>query len=122
MTMNGIFLLLPFLMIRFLLPFILNPKSLARAAYFAPVQGREKAAYYIYQISNIAMFVYLLFLNVLIENSWQFLQGLSVTFWDLAYARLQWSIFLFLTRWVLTIRDFTSFHGIQCMLLISSAL
>lgn len=69
MTMNGFFLLLPFLTIRFLLPFILNPKALARAAYFAPVQGREKAAYYIYQISNIAMFIYLLFLNVLIENS-----------------------------------------------------
>ena len=76
MTMNGIFLLLPFLMIRFLLPFILNPKSLARAAYFAPVQGREKAAYYIYQISNIAMFVYLLFLTVLIENTWKFYTGI----------------------------------------------
>lgn len=71
-----VFLLLPFLTIRFLLPFILNPKALARAAYFAPVQGREKAAYYIYQISNIAMFIYLLFLNVLIENSWQFYTGI----------------------------------------------
>ena len=76
MTMNGFFLLLPFLTIRFLLPFILNPKALARGAYFAPVQGREKAAYYIYQISNIAMFIYLLFLNVLIENSWQFYTGI----------------------------------------------
>ena len=33
--MNGFFLLLPFLAVRFLLPLVLNPKTLARAAYFA---------------------------------------------------------------------------------------
>ena len=75
-AMNGFFLLLPFLAVRFLLPLILNPKALARAAYFAPVQGREKTAYYIYQMCNIAMFIYLFFLKIRPGDSWQFYTGL----------------------------------------------
>lgn len=59
--MNGILLFIPFLMIRFGLLSILNPQSIQRAAYFAPVQGNERIAYYIYQISNIGMFLYLFF-------------------------------------------------------------
>ena len=74
--MNGFFLLLPFLAVRFLLPLVLNPRALARAAYFAPMQGREKTAYYIYQICNIAIFFYLFFLKIRPGNSWQFYTGL----------------------------------------------
>ena len=57
---NGILLLIPFLMIRFGLLSVLNPQAIQRAAYFAPVQGKERIAYYIYQISNVGIF-YLLF-------------------------------------------------------------
>lgn len=45
--MSGFLLLIP---IRFVLLSILNKKAIQRAAHFAPVQGKEKAAYYIYQI------------------------------------------------------------------------
>ena len=72
MVMNGVLLFLPFFVVRFLLLLVLNPGALARAAYFAPMQGREKAAYYIYQICNIAMFIYLFFLIIRPGDSWQF--------------------------------------------------
>ena len=104
--MNGFFLLLPFLAVRFLLPLILNPKALARAAYFAPVQGREKTAYYIYQICNIAIFFYLLFLKIRAGDSWQFYTGLIC----------------YILRRDLTGEAFTGFPGIPCMWPILSAL
>ena len=64
--MNGFFLLLPFLRVRFLLLSALNRGAVLRAAYFAPVQGKERTAYYIYQISNIGIFLYLIFLKVIL--------------------------------------------------------
>ena len=74
--MNGILLLIPFLMIRFVLLAVLSPQSIQRAAYFAPVKGNGIIAYYIYQLSNIGIFVYLIFLKWKIDFSWQFYLGL----------------------------------------------
>ena len=74
--MHGILLLVPFFLIRFTLLSALNKKAIGRAAYFAPVQGKEKIAYYIYQISNIAIFVYLICLKVKADFSWKFYVGL----------------------------------------------
>lgn len=74
--MNGFILLIPFLLIRFVLLSILNPKLIQRAAYFAPTQGNEKAAYYIYQISNTGIFLALIFLKIKIDFSWLFYFGM----------------------------------------------
>ena len=68
--MSGFLLLIPFLIIRFVLLRVLNKESVQRAAHFAPVQRNEKIAYYIYQISNIALFIYLFFLTVEFDFSW----------------------------------------------------
>ena len=65
--MNGFILLIPLLLIRFGL---LNKEGLKRAAYFAPLIGREKAAYWFYQISNILIFVYLFFLKITTDPYW----------------------------------------------------
>lgn len=46
--MNGGLLLIPFLGIRMILPSLLAKDALQRAAFFAPVQGKEKIAYWIY--------------------------------------------------------------------------
>lgn len=73
--MNGFLLLIPFLLIRFLLMFIINKEAIQRAAHFAPVQGNEKIAYYIYQILNVIMFIYLFFLSIKIDFSWVFYVG-----------------------------------------------
>lgn len=72
---NGIFLLIPFLFIRFGLLSALSKKSIYRASHFAPLLGNEKIAYYIYQISNIGIFLYPIFLTIKIDFSWQFYVG-----------------------------------------------
>lgn len=74
--MNGFLLLMPFFGIRFILLSILNRKSIQRAAYFAPMQGNEKVAYFIYQISTIGIILYLFFLTIKIDFSLRFFLGL----------------------------------------------
>ena len=73
--MNSFLLLIPFFMIRFGLLGVLNSKGIQRAAYFAPVRGNERIAYYIYQISNMALFLYLIFLTIKVDFSWRFYLG-----------------------------------------------
>ncbi len=60
----GVLLLLPFFLIRFGLMALLNRAAISRAAHFAPMQGKEMAAYWLYQLSNLAILVYLLFLHI----------------------------------------------------------
>lgn len=73
--MNGVLLLVPFLLIRFGLLVILNREAVKRAAYFAPMRKNERWAYWVYQISNIALFVYLCFLKIKVDFSWLFYAG-----------------------------------------------
>lgn len=68
MEINSFLLLIPFLLIRFALLAFINKDAVQRAAHFAPMYGRELAAYLIYQISNISIFVYLLFLKIKMGN------------------------------------------------------
>lgn len=74
--MNGFLLLIPFILIRFGLLYILNKEGVKRAAFFAPLIGKEKAAYWFYQISNILIFVYLFFLKITTDSYW-FYAGLG---------------------------------------------
>ncbi len=75
---NGLLLIIPFLLIRFGLLSALNKAAVKRAALFAPMYGNEMIAYWIYQISNIAIFVYLCFLKVTIDTSWLFYVGAGI--------------------------------------------
>lgn len=68
--MSGFLLLIPFILIRFGLLSILNKEGLKRAAFFAPLIGSEKAAYWFYQISNILIVVYLFFLKITTDPYW----------------------------------------------------
>ena len=88
-------LLVPFLLVRFILLTVLNKTALRRAAYFAPVQGKEKIAYLIYQVSMAGILLYPLFLTVKIDLSWQLFWGYFVMYWVYAYVLLQWSVLLF---------------------------
>lgn len=62
--MNAIFLMLPLFLIRFAILGILNKTALQRAAFFAPLIGKEKLAFVFYQLSNIFIVLYPLFLSV----------------------------------------------------------
>lgn len=68
--MNGFLLLIPFILIRFGLLRVLSKEGLKRAASFAPLIGKEKIAYWFYQISNVLIFVYLFFLKVTTDSYW----------------------------------------------------
>ena len=75
--MNGFYLLLPLLAIRFGLLSIINKKAIQRAGYFAPVQGWEKISYYIYQLSNIVLFLYLFITKIKSDFSIYFYLGVT---------------------------------------------
>lgn len=74
--MNGYLLLIPFILIRFGLLSTLHKDGLKRAAFFAPLIGKEKVAYGFYQISNILIFVYPFFLKITTDPYW-FYAGLT---------------------------------------------
>jgi protein-S-isoprenylcysteine O-methyltransferase Ste14 len=68
--MNSFITLIPLILIRFGLLSLLDKESLKRAAFFAPLIGKEKVAYLFYQITNIMIFVYLCFLKITTDPYW----------------------------------------------------
>ena len=68
--MSAFLTLIPLVLIRFGFLSILSKGALKRAAFFAPLIGKEKAAYWFYQISNILFFVYLCFLKITTDPNW----------------------------------------------------
>lgn len=53
--MMGFLLLIPFYLVRFSLMAALDREAIGRAAHFPPMQGGEKVAYYLYQLSTVAL-------------------------------------------------------------------
>lgn len=74
----GYLLLVPFFLIRFGLLSILDRDSIARAAYFPPLLKQEKAAYWVYQISNAAIFLCIIFLKVQVTPPMIFYTGAAM--------------------------------------------
>lgn len=75
--MNAFLTIIPLLLIRFGVLSIIDKNSLKRAAYFAPLIGGEKSAYWVYQISNLLIFAYLGFLKIR-TDSYLFYAGLVI--------------------------------------------
>jgi protein-S-isoprenylcysteine O-methyltransferase Ste14 len=68
--MSAFLTVIPLILIRFGLLSLLDKESLKRAAFFAPLIRKEKAAYWFYQISNILIFLYLCFLKITTDPYW----------------------------------------------------
>lgn len=66
--MNSAILLIPLFLIRYGLLAILDRSALPKAAFFTPMQGLEKAMYWIYQIAMFAIIVFMFFLEVRTET------------------------------------------------------
>ena len=62
--MNGFYLVIPLLIIRFGWLSILNKQAVQRAGYYAPVQAGEVLPSYIYQVSNVVLFLYLFYTKI----------------------------------------------------------
>lgn len=74
----GAVLLIPFIFIRFVLLFWLDKGAVSRAAHFAPMVGKERIALWIYQISNIAIIVYLFFVSIKPSPKLVFASGIAL--------------------------------------------
>lgn len=74
----GFLLLLPFFLVRFGLLSLLDKDAVKRAAYFAPLLGKEKAAYWLYQISNTAILAGIFFSKINNTPMWLFSMGLAM--------------------------------------------
>ncbi|AGK96836.1 methyltransferase family protein [Clostridium pasteurianum] len=75
--MNAFLTVIPIIIIRFGLLSILDKEALKRAAYFPPLIGNEKVAFWFYQISNILILLYLFFLKIRNDSFW-FCAGLII--------------------------------------------
>lgn len=75
--MGGFLLLIPLILIRYGLLWLLNKEALKHAAFFPPSIGKEKVALWFYQISTIVIFTYLCFLKINVDSLW-FYPGLVV--------------------------------------------
>ena len=71
-------LLIPFFLVRFGLLSLLNKDAVKRAAYFAPLMGNEQMAYGLYQISNAAILVSIIFLKIKSNPTGIFFSGLLI--------------------------------------------
>lgn len=62
--LNGLALVLPVLLVRFLLLSFLSKQALKRASYFPPVRGIEKSAYLVNVITTFLLFIIPFFLRI----------------------------------------------------------
>lgn len=74
----GFLLLLPFFLIRFGLLSRLDGEAVKRAAHFAPLQGNEKPAYWLYQASNAALLLGMCFFKIKFSPLWLCVTGAAV--------------------------------------------
>lgn len=74
--MPAFILLIPFFLVRFGLLSALDDAAVLRAAHFAPMRKGGRAVYWLYQISNGAVFVLILFSVIHTENRVFFIGGL----------------------------------------------
>jgi protein-S-isoprenylcysteine O-methyltransferase Ste14 len=68
--MNAVLTVIPIILIRYGLLSIVNKEALNRAGFFAPVIGREKVAYWVYQIATTLILLYLLLLKIKAASEW----------------------------------------------------
>lgn len=71
-------MLVPFFLIRFGLLALLDKTAIGRAAHFAPMANGEKAAYWVYQLANLGILLYMFFLPVCFAPAALFYPGAAV--------------------------------------------
>lgn len=74
----GFILLIPFFLIRFGLLSALDQGAVMRAAHFPPLIGQERFAYWVYQISNTAIILAILFLKIPVRPPLPFYTGIAL--------------------------------------------
>jgi protein-S-isoprenylcysteine O-methyltransferase Ste14 len=67
--MLGFLLVIPLFLIRYGLLFFVNKDALKRAAFFPPRVGFERVVFWVYQLSMLAMFIYMVFTKIVFESN-----------------------------------------------------
>jgi len=67
--MNAFLTVIPIILIRYGLLNMINKEALKRASFFAPLIGREKVAFWVYQITTALILIYLFLLKIK-ADSW----------------------------------------------------
>lgn len=75
--MTAVLLMIPLFFIRYGILVMINRDALSRAAFFAPLEGKEKTAYLFYQVSIVFIILYSFLLKIQTESSLFFI-GLFV--------------------------------------------
>lgn len=68
--MNAFLTVIPIVLIRYGLLNVINKEALKRASFFAPLIGREKVAFWVYQITTALILLYLLLLKIKTDSEW----------------------------------------------------
>jgi len=68
--MNAILTVIPIVLIRYGLLVVINKEALKRAGFFAPLIGREKLAFWVYQITTAFILLYLLLFEIKSDSEW----------------------------------------------------
>lgn len=74
---NGFLLIIPMLLLRYLLPYMINPKSLPKLQYFPEVKEKEKIALKVY-FATITFLIFAPIVHPIRMNSELFTYGLGV--------------------------------------------
>jgi protein-S-isoprenylcysteine O-methyltransferase Ste14 len=84
--MSAFVTVIPIIIIRYALLSILNKKALTRAAYFAPLVGRERIAYWVYQVTTLFIIVDLVLLKIRVDSDWFYIGLVIYSFGLVLYA------------------------------------
>lgn len=69
--------MIPFILIRFVLLLVLDRNAFRRAAHFPPFKERERIAYWVYQMSTLAIFLCMFFLQIIEGNDLSLFLGIG---------------------------------------------
>lgn len=75
--MNAVYAIIPILLIRYGLTALVNRQALPRAAHYAPLVGNERAAYWVYQVTTLLIFIEMFFIQIDFYSRW-FIVGIFV--------------------------------------------
>ena len=90
MGVTGLLLLFPFLLLRFGLLGRLGRDGLGRAAHIPPIGGRERLAYWVYQLSSAGVLVCLCAQRAEVDGAWPFWAGLALYLLGVALCAGRW--------------------------------
>lgn len=84
--MSAFVTVIPIIIIRYAFLGIFNKEALKRAAYFAPLVGRERIAYLVYQVTTLFIMVDLILLKIRVDSDWFYIGVVTYCFGLILYA------------------------------------